>query len=144
MAKSFYSIVLDHPIDKVWAVIRPFDHYAWAGVPGQIVIEDGKAGDQIGAIRRFTAGENTLRQKLLAHSDVERSFTYAFCDPAPFPVRNYTATLHAIPVVETTQTFVEWWATFDCAVDEIDRWTRYFAVDGFSTWLAALRTFMRR
>lgn len=45
MAHAFYSIVLDHPADAVWAVIRPFDHYAWAGVEGATVIEDGKAGD---------------------------------------------------------------------------------------------------
>ena len=32
MARAYYSIVLDHPADEVWKVIRPFDHYAWAGV----------------------------------------------------------------------------------------------------------------
>jgi len=122
-------------------VIRPFDHYAWAGVSGETIIEAGKAGDQVGAVRRFTAGEKMLRQKLLAHSDLERSFTYAFCDPVPFPVRGYTATIRVATVVETHQAFVEWWATFDCAADEHDRWIRHFE-DGFATWLTALRRFM--
>jgi len=144
MAKSYYSMVLDHPADEVWAVIRPFDHYAWAGVESRTVIEDGKAGDQVGAIRRVIAGDNVIRQTLLAHSDVDRSYTYALCQPAPFPVRNYTATIHVAPVVETNQAFVEWEASFDCAADEHDRWTAHFEKEGFARWLAALRRFMQK
>ena len=75
MAKSYYSMALDHAADDVWAVIRPFDHYAWAGVESQTTIEDDKAGDQVSAIRRVVAGERIIRQKLLAHSDVDRSYT---------------------------------------------------------------------
>ena len=144
MAKSHYSLVLDHPAEEVWAVIRPFDHYAWAGVPGATNIEAGKAGDQVGAVRRVSTGAGTIRQVLLAHSDAQRSYTYALCDPAPFPVRNYTATIRVAPVVEGNRSFVEWWATFDCAADEYDRWTRHFAHEGFAKWLAALREFMSR
>lgn len=84
MASSYYSVVLDHSAAEVWAVIRPFDHYGWAGVPGETVIEAGKAGDQIGAIRRFSGGDKTLRQILLAHSDRDRSYTYAFVDAPRF------------------------------------------------------------
>jgi Polyketide cyclase / dehydrase and lipid transport len=144
MAKSYTSIVLDHSAEEVWAVIRPFDHYAWAGVLGETVIEDCKAGDQVAAVRRVTMGEKVLRQKLLAHSDMERSYSYAFCDAAPFPVNNYLATIRVTPVTETGQAFVEWWATFDCAADEVERWTSFFQKDGFAVWLGALRKFMRR
>jgi hypothetical protein len=35
MAEAFYSVVLDHPADAVWAMIRPFGHYAWAGVDAE-------------------------------------------------------------------------------------------------------------
>jgi len=144
MAKSYYSIVLDHSAEEVWAVIRPFDHYAWAGVPGETTIEDGKASEQVGAVRRVNAGGKVLRQQLLAHSDVERSYTYAFCGEAPFPVRNYQATIRVVPVVETAQAFVEWSATFDCAGDALDHWTDHFEHKGFAVWLGALREFMRR
>jgi hypothetical protein len=143
MAKSYYSTVLDHSAEKVWAVIRPFDHYAWAGVQSRTVIEDGKAGDQVGAVRRVTMGEKVLRQRLLAHSDAERAYSYAFCDLAPFPVRDYAATIRVLPVVETGQAFVEWWASFDCAAGEVERWTRFFEHEGFAVWLGALRNFMR-
>lgn len=143
MAKSYYSIVLDHAAEEVWAVIRPFDHYAWAGVPSVTVIEDGKAGDQVGAVRRVTTGEKVIRQQLLAHSDRERSYSYSLCDPAPFPVRNYVATLRVTPVVASNQAFVEWWASFDCAAEEYEHWTRHFSHAGFGTWLAALREYMK-
>ncbi len=93
MAKSYYSIALDSSAEEVWAVIRPFDHYAWAGVESETIIEAGKAGDQVAAIRRVTVGDKVIRQLLLAHSDLDRSYTYALCDPPPFPVRNYIATI---------------------------------------------------
>jgi hypothetical protein len=144
MAQSYYSTVIDKPADDVWAVIRRFGHYGWAGVQAETVIEDGKRDDQVSAIRRVTTGERTIRQELLAHSDRERSYTYALLDPAPFPVRDYVATIRVTPVVETDTAFVEWWATFDCAADERERWTGYFARDGFAAWLGALRRFMAR
>lgn len=143
MAKSYYSIVLDHPAENVWAVIRPFDHYAWAGVESETTIEAGKAGDQVAAIRRVTIGDTIIRQILLAHSDLERSYTYAFCDPPPLPVRNYVATIRIAPIVESGRAFVEWWATFDCAAEESDRWTSHLENEGFARWLAALRQFMK-
>ena len=144
MAKSYYSIVLDHTADEVWAVIRPFDHYAWAGVEGRTVIEEGKAGDQVGAIRRVELGDRVIRQRLLAHSDVERSYSYALCEPSPYPVHGYTATIRIVPVVENSQAVVEWWASFDCAAEERERWTRHFRDEGFAKWLAALRRFMTK
>jgi hypothetical protein len=142
MARSYYSLVLDHPAEEVWAVIRRFDHYSWAGVPSRTVIEEGKAGDQVGAIRRVATGDKAIRQILLAHSDLDRSYTYALCDPPPFPVRNYTATIRVVPVVESGRAFVEWWATFDCAAEDYERWTSHFRDEGFARWLAALRQFM--
>jgi len=144
MARSYTSIVLDHSADAVWAVIRPFGHYAWAGVKGATIIEDGRADDAVGAVRRVSVGDKILRQKLLAHSDLERSYTYAFCDTPPFPVRNYVATLRVTPVTESGQAFVDWWATFDCAADQLEHWTGHFEKQGFATWLAALKDFMQQ
>jgi hypothetical protein len=144
MAEAFYSIVLDHPADSVWSVIRPFDHYAWAGVQGNTTIEHGKAGDQVGAIRCVELPDRVIRQVLLAHSDIDRSYTYAFDGAPPQPVRNYVATLRVIPVIESGQTFVEWRARFDCLfADETDRWIEHFEHQGFAVWLSALRTFMQ-
>ena len=143
MPQAFYSMVLDHGADDVWTVIRPFDHYAWAGVEAETVIEDGKASDQVGAVRRVDTGERIIRQQLLAHSDRARSYTYAMCEPSPFPVRDYVATIRVLPVVADDRAFVEWSATFDCAPDERARWLEQFERKGFAVWLAALRRFMQ-
>jgi hypothetical protein len=144
MAKSYYSVVLDHPANEVWSAIRPFDHYAWAGVESETIIEEGKAGDQVGAVRRVAYGGNILRQRLLAHSDVDRSYTYNFCGAPPFPVRDYEATLRVSPVIADNRAFIEWWATFDCAAEERDKWVKHFEQQGFAKWLGALRQFMSK
>jgi hypothetical protein len=140
MAEAFYSVVLDHPAEAVWSVIRPFGHYAWAGVDGETVIEDGRADAEVGAVRCVTMPGRTIRQKLLAHSDRERSYTYSFLEPAPVP--NYVATIRVTPVAATGQTFVDWRATFDCAPNEQARWVDQFENKGFAVWLAALGRFM--
>lgn len=143
MAKAYYSLVLDHPADDVWAVIRPFDHYAWAGVEAETLIEDGKAGDQVGAVRRVeTPDRQVRRQRLLAHSDVGRSYTYQLCEPSPYPVRNFVATLRVMPVIDSNRAFVDWSAEFDCAAEDSERWSTHFAHQGFATWLGALRAYM--
>jgi hypothetical protein len=140
VAKAFYSIVLDHPAGDVWAVIRPFDHYAWAGVEGTTTIEAGKAGDQVGAVRHVSMRDRTIRQVLLAHSDIDRAYTYSFAEAPPVP--NYVATIRVTPVVDGNKAFVEWTATFDCAAEEHDHWVDTFENQGFAKWLAALRRFM--
>ena len=144
MARSYYSVVLDHPAEKVWATIRPFDHYAWAGIESETIIEDGKAGDQVGATRRVDARGKLIRQVLLAHSDTERSYTYAFAGACPFPVLDYTATIKVTPVMADSRSFVEWWATFDCAESERGKWVKHFETQGFAVWLAALDRFLAR
>jgi hypothetical protein len=140
MAEAFYSVVLDHPAEAVWAVIRPFGHYTWAGVDAETTIEKGKADAEVGAVRHVAMPGRTIRQKLLAHSDRERSYTYSFLEPAP--VRNYVATIRVTPVAETGQAFIDWRASFDCAPEERERWLEQFEQKGFAVWLAALRRFM--
>jgi polyketide cyclase/dehydrase/lipid transport protein len=142
VAKAFYSVVLDHSADEVWAVIRPFGHYAWAGVEGEVIVEEGKADDQVGAVRRISMGGNVRRQKLLKHSDLDRSYTFCFVGPAPFPIHDYEATIRVTPVAETGQAFVEFFSTFDCALEERSRWVSYLEKEGYAKWLGALRRFM--
>jgi hypothetical protein len=61
----------------------------------------------------------------------------------PFPYEITSRRFVVAPIVETNKAFVEWWATFDCAADEYDRWTKHFKKEGFAKWLAALRRFMQ-
>ncbi|HTB48159.1 MAG TPA: SRPBCC family protein [Acetobacteraceae bacterium] len=138
MARSYYSTVIDIASDLAWAAIRDFGHYGWAGVVSETHIEDGRSGDAVGCIRDVSLSDRTIRQILLAHSDRDRSYTYAFCDASPFPVHDYVATIRITPVADGNRSFVEWWATFDCAADDRARWVAFFA-DSFRQWLEALR-----
>ena len=72
MAEAFYSVVLDQSAEAVWAVIRPFGHYAWAGVDAETTIEDGKADDQVGAVRHVAMPGRTIRQQLLVFRSHQR------------------------------------------------------------------------
>jgi hypothetical protein len=139
MPKAYYSTVLDQPADVVWRTIRSFDDYAWAGTGVDAAMEDGRPGDAVGGIRHVQTPDQPIRQRLLAHSDIERCYTYELCDPVPFPVSDYRATLRVTPVTDRDRAFVEWWATFDCAEDEREKWIEQFAHNGFEKWLASLR-----
>src|SRR5215204_4507930 len=108
MATAYYSTVLEQSANEVWGAIRAFDAYSWADRNLSAVMEEGKAGDAVGGVRRVDTDGRTLRQRLLAHSDRDRSYTYDFCDPAPFPVLNYVATLRVTPIVDGDRAFVDW------------------------------------
>ena len=143
MARAYYSTVFDQPAHVVWRTIRAFDHYSWAGAGIEAQMEDGKTGDAVGGIRRIPTDGQPTRQRLLAHSDADRFYSYEFFGPAPFPVQDYRATLRVTPVTEGDRAFVEWWATFDCAEDERDHWVEHFEHNGFAVWLASLRDHLR-
>jgi Polyketide cyclase / dehydrase and lipid transport len=67
MNKFYYSTVIDQPADRVWSLIRDFNSYpVWVEGIKESHIEDGKAGDAVGAIRNFSNGNARIRQRLLA------------------------------------------------------------------------------
>ena len=73
MTKVYYSTVLDQSADRVWGAIRDFNSYPeWVESVTESRIEEGKSGDAVGAIRSFVEYGTPIRQRLLAHSDLER------------------------------------------------------------------------
>jgi hypothetical protein len=139
MAKSYHSTVFAQPADEIWAVLRDFGNYTvWVDGVDESRIEEGKSGDAVGAVRNIRMGETRVRQRLLAHSDVERFYTYAACEPFRFPVHDFVATIRVTPIVDGNRAFVEWSATFDCGENERDHWTAFFA-RAFAGWLESLR-----
>ena len=62
MARSYFSTTIDVPLEEVWAVARDFNGLAtwWSGSVSASQIEDGKTGDTVGAIRRFTFGTDQM------------------------------------------------------------------------------------
>jgi hypothetical protein len=101
MARAYYSTIFAQPADAVWSVIRDFNNYpVWVDGAGESVIEDGRSGDAVGAVRNVLYKGARRRQKLLALSDVDRTQVYAFAGEAPLPVRDFQATLRVTPVID--------------------------------------------
>jgi Polyketide cyclase / dehydrase and lipid transport len=139
MAEAYYSTIFEQPAAQVWEIVRDFNNYpVWVDGAGESVIEEGKSGDTVGAIRNVLYRERQIRQRLLALSDVERSQTYEFCGAPSLPVVNFRATLRIREVADGDRAFVEWWATFDCELErrgDISATLRGW----FATWLESLR-----
>src|SRR6266404_1880193 len=86
MTTAYYSTVLNHPLETVWALIRDFNNYpAYIEGVSESVIEDDRSGGEVGAVRRFCYLGNWVRQWLAGHSDEAHSLTYAGIEPLPFP-----------------------------------------------------------
>ncbi|WP_240538123.1 SRPBCC family protein [Bradyrhizobium yuanmingense] len=84
MTQAYYSAVLDHPLDDVWSLIRDFNNYpAYIDGVSESEIEDNKRGDEVGAVRRFCYLGNWIRQRLVDHSDLQHSLTYAGLEAIP-------------------------------------------------------------
>lgn len=147
MYEARYSSVIDCPVETVWSLIRDFNNYPRyiEGVT-ESVIEDDLQGDAVGAVRRFIYQGACIRQRLTAHSDVDRSFAYAgltqFHYPAsetsPLAPVDYEGLLRLMPVIDGDRTFVEWRVKFGAAPNEADRW-REFLLVLIPQWVDSLR-----
>ncbi len=147
MAKSYYSTIFEQAADQVWSIIRDFNSYPlWFEGVSESHIKGGKSGDAVGAIRDVRLGDSDIHhiQQKLAHSDLDRFFTYTFCKPFPYPLYNSETTMRVTPIVDGNRAFVEWWITFDCEASEYDHWTTYFAHEVFAKGLKSLRTYLER
>lgn len=141
MARSYASTVVNASPDEVWARIRDFNGLpTWhSGLVADSEIEEGKAGDQVGAVRSFHLTDGThIRERLLSHSDAYRMYSYSF-ELTPFDVDNYHATLRVRPVTDGNKSFVEWSTTYDCDRDKQDHWKDFFASQVFQGGFDALK-----
>jgi hypothetical protein len=145
--KAYYSSVLEQSADEVWTLIRDFNNYpSYIEGVTESVIEDGKSGDEVGAVRRFHYGEAWLRQRLEAHSDADRSFTYAGMERFAFPpgesaevaAVNYQGTLRLTPIVDGNRAFVEWFVEFDGPANEAAQWNDLL-MKLIAQWVASLK-----
>jgi len=140
MAKSYYSTTFAQPADKVWAVIRDFNGFQWAEGVGESHIENRKPNNAVGAIRDFRYYDRTSRQRLVAHSDSDRCYSYESLEPLD-TLRSYRQTLRVAPIVDTNTAFVEWSAEFDAPSEEQDRWQKCLTEESAKS-LEKLRTYL--
>ena len=114
MVKVERSTVIEAPVDRVWQVLRDFNgHDRWHPAVRESRIEDRRPGDAIGAVRRFRLADGTvLRERLLALSDIERTFSCCLLD-TPVPLLNYVAHVALHRVTDGECTFWRWTSEFD-------------------------------
>jgi hypothetical protein len=153
MITAFYSSVLDFPVDRVWSLVRDFNNYP-RYIEGVIesVIEDGRHGDEVGAIRRFNYQGTWIRQRLLRHSDEQRLLTYGGIEPFAFPADafastpspiDYEGTIQLHPIVDGDRTFIEWPVRLDTAPGEDEPWHALF-MSWIPEWTDSLRRTLAR
>lgn len=138
----FRSMILNAPIDRVWAAVRDFDGVArWNPGVTASRLETG-AATATGAIRALDIADGTVfRETLLAHSDADHFYTYDILE-CPLPVRGYVSTHRFIPVTHTQQTLGIWESRFDCVAQDADEMERIIgdaiyigAMTGLDAWL---------
>ena len=114
------SIVIDKPASEVWSVIRDFIGLtAWSNAVVRARITNGKASDQLGAVRELEVeGGSLFVETLVAISDEQRFLTYDIVE-GPIPVTNYLAKMQVLQVTETDQSYVCWAAEFDTPDDQV-------------------------
>jgi NADPH:quinone reductase-like Zn-dependent oxidoreductase len=107
------STVVQAPIQAVWNLLRDFNaHDRWHPIVAESAIEDGRAADEIGCVRRFRLRQGGwLREQLLKLSDCDHSFTYCILE-APLPLYDYVATVRLKPITDGGGTFWEWQSSF--------------------------------
>src|SRR5690349_6136932 len=119
MAKVFVSSVVHAPLVLVWNCVRDFNGMpSWHPAIADSRIEQGLRSDTVGCVRNFnlTSG-GKLRERLVALSDEDHSFTYRIVD-GPMPVENYIATLQLRSVRDDDSTYGDWTAEFHVSDDK--------------------------
>ena len=96
--------------EVVWQLVRGFGEIMkWSGGAVESVSVEG---DGIGAVRTIgIAGGAQLQEKLEAHDDAKRSFSYSFVGELLLPVKDYYATMTIIDT-GANQCRIEWGSTF--------------------------------
>ena len=138
MTKVTYSTVFTQTADQVWAVIRDFNSYpVWVASVTESHIEDGKSGDSVGAIRNFVEYGTCIRQRLIAHSDLDRFYTYESCGPLG-AISYYQGTGRVTPIVDGNRAFMEWSVNFECPEIERENCVKLLK-EAMPQWFKSLR-----
>jgi hypothetical protein len=140
---AYYSTTFDQNPDAVWAAIRRFDDYRWGEGVGESLIENDAPANRPGAIRRFLYYGQTSRQRLLEHSDEQRTQQWESAEAFDPTLSHYTATIRVAPVVHPGGTFIEWTATFEASDSKRAQWHELF-VNEFGKSLERLRGIVSR
>ncbi len=143
---AYYSVVLDRSASELWDVVRDFNNYPiYVNGVTESHIEDGLSGTTVGSFRDFAMGDVRTRQRLLAHSDGERYFSYQSCGPTTIveagnerTMLAYVGTLRLRTIVEGNRCFAEWSSEYACPPEDANYWAAWWA-NSLPAWLSSIR-----
>jgi hypothetical protein len=113
MTKTYQSIVINAPADKVWETLRNFHDMSWAPeIVTSVEAIGDKKGDQPGAGRVLN---EAFHETLKTLDDDNRQLSYSIDDgPSPVSadeVSDYEGQVRVRPITESNEgTFVEWYS----------------------------------
>lgn len=114
------SQLIPAPAEEVWTAIREFDSIdEWHPNIDNASMEEGRSATEIGGVRCFDAGERTVREQLVAHSDVDRLYQYTMLQGAGVK-EDYLSRLKVIPITESNDSVVEWSSDFDAPASKME------------------------
>lgn len=126
MGKTYQSIVINAPVEKVWKKLSDFYDMSWAaGVIDKCEKAGEFQGNQVGAKRILN---DAFHETLLEVSEIDRTIRYSI-DQGPSPIsqdeiKGYIGAIRVSPVTEDKATYVEWsssWTGNDAAGEEFCR-----------------------
>jgi carbon monoxide dehydrogenase subunit G len=115
MGKTYQTIVIDAPVDRVWRAVSNFHDMTWApNVITDVETVGDIPGNRVGAVRVLNG---LFRETLLELDEEERTFSYSIDDgPPPVSkdeVKNYVGQVSVQPATEGNGTRVEWSSTWE-------------------------------
>ena len=110
MNKTYQSVTINVPIEKVWETVRDFHSFSWApNVITSCVKQGDKGGLETGAKRILN---DAFHETLLELDEENHRIRYRINEgPSPITpaeVGEYFGELHLLPVTKDNATFVEW------------------------------------
>ncbi|WP_404362870.1 SRPBCC family protein [Marinobacter sp.] len=115
MGKTYQSVVINAPAEKVWSTLRDFHDLSWApNIISSVEAVGDRKGDEPGAKRILN---EAFHETLTDIDDQEYSISYSIDDgPSPVSrdeVSDYTGRVLVRPVTEGEGgTFVEWYSSW--------------------------------
>ena len=107
MANAVAKRTLDVPAEKMWRLVAAFGDTSWMPAGTQVRLE----GSGPGMARFITAGpEKVIQERLESLDATNRTLVYTIPVNAPFPAKDYRATLRVTPSGAGCE--VEWGASF--------------------------------
>jgi hypothetical protein len=109
-----HAAIIEADADRVWNVLKRFGEIAtWHPAIAESRIEGAVSDGTPGCVRVLDLADGaTLRERLLAVDEANRSFTYRF-DEAPLPVDDYQLSVSLVPITGEARSFIRWVARFD-------------------------------